>query len=443
LKILFVIPEYYPHSGGGISTYYLNYIKALRQHGVEIRVIVGSGFTQSDEVFDLDGVTIEYLKPNLFQHYLTKFTLYDLLSAFKRDLASAWAMWQQASEYADFDLVECTDFGLGFVPWIINRNKPVVTRLHGSAGQIALHETGLTDSLESLQYQQAELLLLPKCDQLVTHSAANKKVWDDAFGAGTVRLIYPVFDNVTDPLPLDKRMHLGLVTARIQRWKGPVELCEAYKTLSAPALFTPIKWYGRDTPYQGQQTTDEYLKFTYPAIWGKFILPEVPLANPEIARLQQTVKFGLVPSTWDMFNFSLVEFTSAGTPVICSDGAGASELIRHGENGFKYPANDKNALADCITAMANINNATYATMSDAAMKTIKNELSAGVLVPINLSLYKQLIADFKPKNASIYLSQLYQPSDKQHQFESLLDMQPLKRLSRYYYKRIKSKISKG
>ena len=49
-------------------------------------------------------------------------------------------MYEQAGEGQDFDVIECADFGLGFIPWVINRHKPVITRFHGSSGQIHLHE---------------------------------------------------------------------------------------------------------------------------------------------------------------------------------------------------------------------------------------------------------------------------------------------------------------
>src|ERR1700744_3694300 len=90
----------------------------------------------------------------------------------------------------------------------------------------------------------------------------------------------------------------------------------------------------------------------FPSVWNKHVAHQKPLHNDQVKALQQKVKFGIIPSTWDMFNFTCLEFLSAGTPVICSDGAGCSDLIEHGKNGFKYPATDTDSLAECLRQMS-------------------------------------------------------------------------------------------
>jgi glycosyltransferase involved in cell wall biosynthesis len=438
LKILFLLPEYYPHSGGGISTYYMHYIKDLQPYCEKIKVIVGSGYTQANDVFEHEGITVEYLKPEIQLYYLNKFTQYDLLPEFKRNIAAAWGMWKQANEGDDYDIIECTDFALGFIPWLIHHNKPVITRLHGSMGQISLQEDELSADVADAFIQQAELLLLPACDQLISHSKANQIFWNEVIKPNKVVHINPVYNNFSQPLPLSQRDNYGLVTARIQKWKGPVELCEAYRLLTTPKPF--IKWIGYDKIYHQQQTTGNYLKNNFPNVWGKHVIPQQPLANTQIPALQQKVKFGLIPSTWDMFNFTCVEFMSAGTPVICSEGAGASELIEHGVNGFKYPANDVAALAECINALCRLDDKEYMKMANSATETVKNILSASSIIPANLKLYESVLANFKPQPSNAYLDALYQPSNHQYDISSILDKQPLKKLTAYYIKRIQQKL---
>ncbi|MDB5109920.1 MAG: hypothetical protein JWR67_1034 [Mucilaginibacter sp.] len=438
MKILFILPEYYPHSGGGISTYYLHYIKALQPHCDEIKVIVGSGYTQANDIFEHEGITVEYLKPEIHEYYLNKFTQYDLLPEFKRNIASAWGMWQQASEGMDYDIIECTDFALGFIPWLIHHTKPVITRLHGSMGQISLHENTLSADLADLFIQQTELLLLPCCDQLISHSNANQLFWNNVLKSKSVVHISPVYNKLSQPLPLSNRDNNGLITARIQKWKGPIELCQAYRLLTTHKPF--IKWIGNDKLYNNQQTTGSYLKSNFADVWDKYIVPQQPLSNTQIPAFQQKARFGIIPSTWDMFNFSCIEFMAAGTPVICSEGAGAVELIEHGINGFKYPANDIVALAECINAMCLLNDKAYMEMAKAAMERVKSTLSEDRIIPVNLQLYELALINFKPNSSNTYFDILYKPSELRHNISNILDKQPLKKLTPYYTKRVQQKL---
>ena len=440
LTILFILPEYYPHSGGGISTYYLHYIKALKPFCERIKVVVGSGYVQRDETHMLEGVEIEYLGTGLYKNYLSKFSKFNVFGDYKRNLAAAWAMHEQVNEGNDFDMIECTDFGLGFVPWVIKHNKPVITRLHGSTGQVHLHESGGLDNVSVDFVRQTELLLLPAADQLITHSSANQKFWNEAFGNQRVVRIDPVFyAGTAKPIPLAARENYGLVTARIQRWKGPVALCEAMSRMDGPEI-PHIRWLGRDMPYDNGQSMAQFLTSKFPAVWGKRVLPGRPLGNEQIRALQAKVKFGLVPSTWDMFNFTSLEFLGSGTPLICSDGAGCSDLIRHGENGFKYRAKDTLALADCLRQVSRMNDREFNKIVTAGLETINTELSGDKLIPVNMGQYKKAVDNFIVKKPNPFLATIYQPTEQVHPVNDILDNLPLKSLINYVAKRVKSKI---
>ena len=440
MKILFILPEYYPHSGGGISTYYINYIKALRPYCQQIKVIVGSGYFSDNSSFEIDGVEIESLKPYLYLSALSKFTRFNINPELKNNLAAAWAMYQQTNEGEGFDIIECTDFALGFVPWIINHKRPVITRLHGSIGQISFYEDKAQNTFSDAFIKQIELLLLPLCDGLITHSDANKLFWDNLLNSRKTVKINPVFfaSAQQQPLPMAERENIGLVTARIQRWKGPVELCKATELIDEghrPA----IKWFGRDMPYTKTESTDQYLSKTFPKIWNKVILPQKPVANSIIRQLQQKAKFGIVSSTWDMYNFTCLEFLAAGTPVICSDGAGVSEIIEHGKNGLKYPADNIDRLAECLKNMTTITEAEYTKMARSAVETIK-KLSAENIIPQNIEQYNEVLRSFKKQLPNSYLVSAYSPEDAEHKIDEILDSQPLKKISYYFLKRTLIKI---
>jgi glycosyltransferase involved in cell wall biosynthesis len=439
VKTLFILPEYYPHSGAGISTYYLHYIKALEPFCEKIKVIVGSGYVFKEDKYTIGNVEIEYLTPGNFRSYLDKFSNFDLLPEFKNNLAASWAMYDQAEQGKGFDIVECTDFGLGFVPWITRRRIPVITRLHGSTGQIYMNDLNSAGNLCGDFFRQTELLLLPLCDRLITHSANNQHFWENALKV-RVKLIDPIYlNNAPPPLPLSQREHYGLVCARLQKWKGPEMLSNAIMATKIQNHI-PIKWVGREMQFEHGQPALKFLKTRYPGVWGHHIMHHPPVDNTAIAEMQAKAKFGVVPSTWDMFNFSCVEFMSAGTPVICSDGAGASTLINNGENGFCYPAENADALADHLEKFISMTIGEYNQMASAAATTIKKRLSPERLLASNMEEYETILQNMGENAPAQFLAGIYEPTAQLHRIDDILDKVALKPLASYVINRAGRKL---
>jgi glycosyltransferase involved in cell wall biosynthesis len=436
LNILFILPEYYPHSGGGISTYYLQYIDFIRTHVAKIKVVVGSAYTQSLDQFIYHDIEVEYLKPELFQKYLEKFKKFDFIPHYKKAIASAWAMWEQVNAGAGFDLVECTDFGLGFIPWLVYHNIPVVTRLHGSSGQIELYEHELQEILFGDQCRQTELSLLQKSDALVTHSQSNFTFWQDIFPHKQINLISPLFKADFTPVNFIQKENFAIVCSRIQEWKGPDILCRAMKRIPKPTL---INWYGRDTMFTKSLSKSDQLLEKFPEVWNRLIVPHGQVSHHQLEAMQKKAKFAIIPSTWDMYNFTCLEYMSVGTPVICSEGAGVSSLIENGINGFKYAHNDHVALASCIVTVSNMDKEAYEKMTREAFKTVKSLMHIDI-VNENIRLMLQVIQKFKKNAPNLFNQALYLPSDKKYSIDIVLNQQPLSKLLKYISKRLKNKI---
>lgn len=436
LKILFVIPEYYPHSGAGISTYYLQYINALKPYVGKIKVMVGSGYVNADEQYLVNGIEIEYLNPEIYHSYLIQFEKFDHIPIFKKNIAAAWAMWKQTNMGDGYDIIECCDFGLGYIPWLIHHKKPVVVRLHGSDGQIELKEPYLNEKIFGDFNRQTELLLLSKADRLITHSKANTSFWQLALSGKDVDFIPPVFETDISPIAFTEKENFGIVCGRIQQWKGPDVLCEALRHVGN--LNSIIKWFGRDTTYNNYRSKSEQLSIDYPDIWKTRIVPHLPLVNDEIKKQQKQAKFAVVPSTWDMYNFTLLESMAAGTIVICSEEAGASDLVEDGINGFKFSVSQVEKLADHLQQVDTLTEKAYVSITNNAIETIKT-LAGRHIVPVNIALYQKVLNNFEPLKPNPYLETIYQPTTNTTAFKKVLDVQSLKKLSKYLAKRILKK----
>jgi glycosyltransferase involved in cell wall biosynthesis len=74
------------------------------------------------------------------------------------------------------------------------------------------------------------------------------------------------------------------------------------------------------------------------------------LPHAQIAALMQRADLFVLPSRWEPFGLVLLEAAVAQKPVVVTDTAGASDLVRHGDTGVVVPIDNPDALASAISA---------------------------------------------------------------------------------------------
>jgi len=117
------VPEYPPLTGGGIATYYGALVPPLLRQGHKVRVIAGSAFSPRLAGYQLPGLSVEFLEPTEVSASMRRFDRYRLMPELQRHLAAAWAAWERANGGAGFDVTETTDWGLLFIPWIVEESR--------------------------------------------------------------------------------------------------------------------------------------------------------------------------------------------------------------------------------------------------------------------------------------------------------------------------------
>ncbi len=156
-----------------------------------------------------------------------------------------------------------------------------------------------------------------------------------------------------------------------------------------------MDWVGRDMPWGGRETSSaRHLATAFPEQWGRKIACHPPVPSAEVARRQASALFNLVPSTWDVFNFTVAEAMASGRPTIVSTGAGAGELIVEGENGFLFPAGEGAALAAAIDRLASFSPTRRAQIGRAARDTVGRELDPSTIANARLAAYRLAIERF-------------------------------------------------
>jgi glycosyltransferase involved in cell wall biosynthesis len=442
MKLLFIIPEYPPGFGGGIATFYATLLPALVKQGLSVTAVVGSALAAGPIAYTDQGVEVIPLDQTRVTQLTGRFTSFALAPDFSCHLAAAWTAWEQTNGGRGFDCVECCDWGLSFVPWLTQSGAPPTrVRLHASAGQIALWEPQPGFALTESLFQLAETLLLPYAAELVTFGQGNQQWWRSRLNT-TVAHLNPAF---TPPAPTERRPQTpnALVVGRIQSWKGPDTLCRALTELGSAA--PQCDWIGRSTVGPDGRDTTARLTEQFPEIWGHRVRPLDPLPPIEIRQRQASASFVIVPSDWDVFNFTAVEAMSAHALVICSSGAGASSLIQHGVNGFVFPSGDHGALAEAIRTIHRLSPEERQRIGQAAHDTVTDALLPEKIARLEMAHLQSIVTGPRRSNQGAELNSIFAPVELKKEIPgqlacSGLSRIPLAALCRHVVSRISQRL---
>jgi glycosyltransferase involved in cell wall biosynthesis len=441
MRLLVLTPEY-DRPGGGIATFYRLLAPELVAAGVTLRVIEGSAFHAApDRACRVrDHVHIETLESARFARWLELFSAYAAVPGLRRHLAAAWAMWEQADRGKEYDIVEASDWGLLFVP-PATEARPVVVQCHGSVGQIGVYDPIAGEETQSLLVRLIERAVIAIATCVQTCSNANAAFWRAETGREVIMLRPATPRPILEPIEPSPR---GLVVGRLQRWKGPEILCAALERLGtrAPA----VDWVGRDTAWGAREnSTASHLSRTFSSVWGRRIdhcLPEAPHA---IARRQAAALFNIVPSIWDVFNFTAVEAMASGRPTMVSTGAGASELIEDQVNGYLFASGDADALAAALDRLLSASPARLKAIGKAARETVRTVLDPKAIAAQRVAAYRSVIDAFDsqpPLPAAGWLGEICRPSELlQGSDMAFLDHLPFRAIAAHMLVRGRNKVT--
>jgi glycosyltransferase involved in cell wall biosynthesis len=434
VKLLFVLPEYPPDYGGGIATFYGALLPALVELGHEVTVVVGSAFVRGGGPDERDGVRVRFLAEALAAAELRRFDRFAAVPELQHHLAAAWAIWREMAQ-GDFDLVEATDWGFLFVPWVAEPGPRVVVRLHGSCGQIAQRDPAPGEELQGDLERLIEASVIRHADAVATYSRANALEWEGVLGRPVCLQLPPVQGVI--PEPTASWGDRGFVAGRLQYWKGPHVVCKALRRLGPDG--PTIEWAGRPVIHNGTgRSYDRYLAEEFPDVWGSRLVALGRIPQAEVAQRQRAAAFVIVPSTWDMFNLTAPEAMAQGAILLCSEGAGAVDLIESGVNGFSFPAGNDAALAELIQRVRGLDPAARRAIRSAALATAREKLAPAFIASMAAALYQQVTARPRAQPLDAWSRQVASPGERTDRL-GFLDRLPLKALVRYSVSRSISK----
>jgi glycosyltransferase involved in cell wall biosynthesis len=313
----------------------------------------------------------------------------------------AWGAFHQANGGEGFDIVEATDWGLLFMPWVVSSRKAkVVVSLHGSNGQLDWYSgSAQRGSFDGGVVRLLETESLRLADKLHANSRSNAAFWSGRTGC-EVQVIPPLFDSLVALSSVGKSNN-GLVVGRLQSLKGAEVLCQALTQVEG----IHIEWVGKDLPWEsGSEMASSYLAKKYPDVFGKSLRWTGAMPHNEVLQKIANSSFLVVPSVWEVFNLTVLEAMTAGIPVICSRNAGAEMMIEDGVTGFLFDPERPADLAKKLIEVTALSDSQREAIIRKAKDYLKKTLASGIIMHLLEKSYSETLADERQVEPDLWLS---------------------------------------
>jgi len=229
------------------------------------------------------------------------------------------------------------------------RFKKVLVRQILSLGKVLL-------TMSSGSAAQLKLLGFPE-DRIVLTPYSVDNDWWNARASNVDR------DAVRASWRIPAGASVLLFCAKMQPWKGPLDLLEAFSRASAPNSFLVFAGDGplRNSVEQRARELAIVDRIRFLGFVNQTQLPAVYRASDLL----------VLPSIYEPFGLVVNEAMLCGCPVIVSDRVGAKfDLVRPGENGYIFPVGNVDALAAILSDVL-ADSEKRGRMSDAARERME------------------------------------------------------------------------
>jgi glycosyltransferase involved in cell wall biosynthesis len=208
-------------------------------------------------------------------------------------------------------------------PWKLRFKKWLVRHIFSLGNAIMVSSSGGVEYMKSLGFSSERVFLVP--------TAVDNDWWAEQASKvdrAAVRDIWKIPQDAT----------AAVFCAKLQRWKGPMDLLEAFAQANFPNSYLV---YAGDGPEKGNLERRaaalglaDRVKFL--GFVNQSQLPSTYCASD----------FLVLPSLFEPFGLVVNEAMLCGLPVVVSDRVGAKfDLVRPEENGYVFPAGNVEALA--------------------------------------------------------------------------------------------------
>ena len=208
------------------------------------------------------------------------------------------------------------------------RFKRLLVRRILSLGKVLLSvSSGAVEQLKALGFSKDRIVLSPYAV-------------DNAWWTARASEVNPAAVRRNWQIPVSAR--IVLFCAKLQPWKGPLDLLEAFARANVPESYLVFAGDGPLRSRIEERARDHGIsgRILFLGFVNQSQLPAVYRASDLL----------VLPSLYEPFGLVVNEAMLCGCPVAVSDRVGAKfDLVRQGENGCIFPAGDVDALAAVLT----------------------------------------------------------------------------------------------
>lgn len=185
-----------------------------------------------------------------------------------------------------------------------------------------------------------------------------KRVEDNGFDKTKIKLLPNGVNMSQEDIDQDKARQLfeqyelenklvGIYVGRLEKEKAPDSLIEAWAEAFTSVDDAKLLILGGGSMLDGLKAQAEALKISDQVYFLGFA--------SDVKTYMSLADFGVLPSEYEGLSNTLLEFFTAGLPVIGSKVSGTEDVVTHDVTGWLFPARDTGALAACLNKAHDLN----------------------------------------------------------------------------------------
>ncbi len=396
MHIVYVSREYPPsHRGGGISTYLKIMAEGFAARGHRVTVIAASDDTRLKSDSIINGVRVIRLNGGDFlikesepeSGFADKFRFLYRFHSYRKKIREV------IDRLDNVDIIEVAEFGAEGL-YLNGLECPVVYRLHTPA--LLDHKNFSLQKLNPSNFLyyysgRKELQVLRKNAKYITSCSTSLKQWVERYVSPNAKEIKVIYNPLQKDFIKDASINPNVAESNnvffagtICDWKGAEDLIKACKILNDSGTGVKLKMAGKVGAY-GESLKAKYASAPWLQILGK-------LPQEELKELYSTSSVVCFPSWWENMPMVCIEAMAQGAIVIGSNSGGMAEIIEDGKSGFLLPPKQPDLWAKKIKEAIELPDEARDSISDEAVRRIKDVFSLEKILDETESYYKSIIS---------------------------------------------------